>query len=401
MNLKNLYFIFILLFISLSSFSGGGGVVNTGGGHGVSLNNKIYLLDFYNLGVHESIHLPDCSDQTLSFHSQKLKTSGFVGSLNKAIVCTLNKFYNIDPVFAELIYQGILFHEWVFSNQALMATEHSSPYANTLDIVQVAVRQSRYVHINIKYWKRMNLENKVGLIFHEVFSALTKPTVHLERVRQTLALVFTKNTNNEIKNLLTADFPSTNQLRDQYSEISYQQNLYPIDTERKSDLFQRISLLPFNKIKIATDSYLYKIDNGELLLSPYVSFKFSHNEKNNTVESYYQYSEFYFYKSRSFFQKFLCTQSRLDILETVPSFNPNSHLIEIFLHYRHFSILPIPEDQNGNLNPSILWTLDEQPRKEIFSFSSEIDFTIFATCSEEQKAEFEKILKKLSLFKIL
>ncbi|MGZ3775940.1 MAG: hypothetical protein ACXVCN_19655 [Bdellovibrio sp.] len=159
----------ILLLINISAFAGPRIVGN--GGVGIVIDNKVYMLDLYERGVHQNAYYND-TITSRSWVEDKLRRAFQLTNLSDVPLKKAAK--KISEVLAQnyfagsMVVKAIEALDWRLIDSELVTLEDTeSPIAGNL--VQIAVRQKNIVFINKNLWDKMDADNKLALIIHEAF----------------------------------------------------------------------------------------------------------------------------------------------------------------------------------------------------------------------------------------
>ncbi|MGZ3776007.1 MAG: hypothetical protein ACXVCN_20005 [Bdellovibrio sp.] len=178
----------ILLLINISAFAGPRIVGN--GGVGIVIDNKVYMLDLFERGVHQNAYYND----TITGRSWvEDKLNHVFQMTNLADVPLKKAAKKISEVLAQNYFAGSMLVksiealDWRLIDSELVTLEDTeSPIAGNL--VQIAVRQENIVFINKNLWDKMDADNKLALIIHEAFyfwsqtdTLSTKEGIHYEK----------------------------------------------------------------------------------------------------------------------------------------------------------------------------------------------------------------------------
>ncbi|MDP7320814.1 MAG: hypothetical protein QF441_09415 [Bacteriovoracaceae bacterium] len=160
-----------------ASFSGDKG----NGGDGLVIDNKPYLYDLVEAGVHKNPFFDSrvTSDSYLKgevenifFHAPHINTD--------LITRKLMEVYNTDKVFGISLLYAMKFYSWRWVDLSLYDIPDDGDTVIRYDrnkLVQLAVRYNRSITVDVNHWNNLNPGNQVALIFHEAIYALMKPKI--------------------------------------------------------------------------------------------------------------------------------------------------------------------------------------------------------------------------------
>ena len=184
---------FFLIFWGINAWAGGTSI--NGGGGGILIQNKMYLADFYEMGIHKNPFVESKGGLEFINHIRKYKKEFDLVS-SGTLEIFFGKIEDIsrkDPVLAAFINEALLTLNWNFSEENIKQTEDL--FFCTIDAkpLQVANRQGNLVSISKLHFLKMNSINQAGLIFHEVLQSLVpeqiKDVCHHRRI---VGMLFTK-----------------------------------------------------------------------------------------------------------------------------------------------------------------------------------------------------------------
>lgn len=173
--------IFIFLFSSQNTWSGGDRVGNSG--HGILVNNnKIRLLDFVLGGVEEN--LPPDNLIINKRISKALKSINLKNDTNHFLNTKILEIGRVLPVLGEILILAMENYHWSFVrdfplykiSQDQVSVDVNIPNEK---IVQVAIRNGQTIRIDYKLWNKMPALDRGGLILHEVIYSFM-PVVELD-----------------------------------------------------------------------------------------------------------------------------------------------------------------------------------------------------------------------------
>lgn len=169
--------IWILIFLTCSSFARPMGTEVGNGGLGVLHAKKIHLFDFFesSLELSKSQPFPYTEERRLLYEN-RLKTR-FPADLFplKILSQKLAHIYMKFPVTAEILAAAIELYQWRVTLVPLkvITFDFLTPVDITqLELVQVASRVNSVIYINTAAWNLMSAEHQAGLVFHEILYAL-------------------------------------------------------------------------------------------------------------------------------------------------------------------------------------------------------------------------------------
>ncbi len=189
---SSLIMLFLIMCLSPSKgfTQGRGGIDSSGGGHGILINSKIYLLDLVESNITDAF-AP--SELSLKFEAPLQNTLRQMQPTAFGILASkINLIANSDPIFATLLVRAILYYDWVIVPYDLKLIG-----ANNLnlkkDIYQIAVREPLRITISKKYWDMMQPSHQAALVLHEVVSALAFSGTPQVRARQLIGAIFSNS----------------------------------------------------------------------------------------------------------------------------------------------------------------------------------------------------------------
>jgi hypothetical protein len=168
-----------LLFLTIFLRAHAGTEVGNGG-VGVQKENQIQVFDLFENGGQVRTDLQFDSVKAKDF-AQKLEKS-----LNPAFFPTAligQKLANLAvhfPTTAEIFSGAIRLYLWSFTQGQLVELQHDfkTPIdIKSIKLVQIANRNLNQILINKTAWSQMNDQQKMALVFHEVFYSLLQSTI--------------------------------------------------------------------------------------------------------------------------------------------------------------------------------------------------------------------------------
>jgi hypothetical protein len=257
-------------------------------GPAVEIDGKYFLLDFVEAGIERRTDIiEDMPIQWDKYYKNRLKKwaeknlTGFDSEEIKGIARILERIEISNPIYATIVYSAIQMHSWKFVNFPLrdILIDSDPIEIPTEKIHQAAIRKGRSIYIQKKIWDRMDLLNRVGLVFHEALYALSNvgkdssgnPIQKSWGVRQLLTELFITGTNEKaIGRALHFQvdhiplLPGLDEFHrrgnpvgwdfriDQTVSFSYQRYVYLYDRDDRDE--HRHSLYPFFSDEIGYDS---------------------------------------------------------------------------------------------------------------------------------------------------
>lgn len=152
------------------------------GGDGIKIDNKIYLFDL----VESGLHLVPYFDTNLEIDpniQQRVNNALYPLSaqVNEKIAKKLTEIYRVDQVFSTVLLQTIEAYSWHvvkdFSLIEINDEDGSDIVIPKKDFVQAAVRSFRSIKISGDVLEAMDNANIAALIFHEIIYAISPLTM--------------------------------------------------------------------------------------------------------------------------------------------------------------------------------------------------------------------------------
>lgn len=215
----------LLLLISLNSWAGGGIIIDGGGG-GVTIQGKTYLMDFYEMGIHQKAFVGSHgSDQSLkALRGLKSDLNLVSDETLRMVSGKIDDIEKRDPVFASFVQESLLNLVWNFSPQEISETADLFFCTLKQKPEQLANRQGNIVVVDLEKFKKMDSANQAGLILHEAIQALLpenfKDVCHHRRV---VAQLFTEaffGSDSQFWNQTLKNYPTSVEAIKKYPAIS-------------------------------------------------------------------------------------------------------------------------------------------------------------------------------------
>ncbi len=166
------------------------------GGHGIIEGEKLYLFDLWEAGIEQdemenSTRLLKNHPKLVRFFQWHVKDlfSDLDRPFVEALSLKMAELYMIDPILGLATSEAMELHVWSFTTKPLKRLPLNETIHEFSDgvIVQLANRSGRTVYLNQKAWEKLDMKNKIALVFHEIiFSMLQEGSP--KRVRQLTAL---------------------------------------------------------------------------------------------------------------------------------------------------------------------------------------------------------------------
>lgn len=283
--MKNVFltFIAVLLISTEPARSSGGGTVDvSGGGHGVLIQSKVYLLDFYEAfsikGPALLKPLPRAGFwKTLLAHEHSTSQTA---DLLDGIANQFAQIESIDAFLAIVLFEAYKMYQWSWVEDQLALVSPIDTIYDSKSILQLATRKGRTIYIHQASWDMMESNQKIGLLFHEIISSLLAK-MPVSRERQINSYFFDphflQKKPSEQRTLLANALP-------------LQKDFY-----RAAINFFFTYNLNLSAPKDYNFSYLYKPSNGNdsWQLSPYYqnSFESKLNNRIDLSHTFYNFEE--------------------------------------------------------------------------------------------------------------
>lgn len=164
------FLVFSFVVFVMISPAGASGVSISGGGHGVQIGKRVYLLDLVEKGIERTPDVVNLSPWwlaperywELTFQVPDLDTDLLQKKVSDVAV--------VDPVFAAAIQRTLMALSWSVVHVPLKPVDADSTLR--VPISQVALRTYDHVQIDGRLWAKMDRVNRVALFLHEAISAL-------------------------------------------------------------------------------------------------------------------------------------------------------------------------------------------------------------------------------------
>lgn len=174
----------------------------SGSGNAVYKNNAYVLLDFYEAFADQKPYFdPSYSEYTTALSESAKAWENRINEnfhiehdqeLNKKIASKMAFIQNIDPILAFTLFEALKMYSWSLVDSPMQVIRNSETVIEGEPIYQLAVRNDRSIYISKPIWEQMALEQKAGLIFHEIISSLL-PKMSPLRERQIVSYFFSKS----------------------------------------------------------------------------------------------------------------------------------------------------------------------------------------------------------------
>ncbi len=212
--------ILIMFVFCQQSMAGGGGIIVVGnGGDGVVIQNKVYLLDLLESGLHQETDaniLAQCDSKSWVAKIEKI--------LNKhkfpiqSIACKFSQIETKSNGIAILLYQKMSEYNWNLTPLGLLNVQDEDEVVDlqSKKLVQLAIRRSNSIFLDLNLWNRMDILNKTALVFHEIIYASIDPNKFRTgaRAREINAYIFNElfefKTSQQFYNFIGDSFPASN-----------------------------------------------------------------------------------------------------------------------------------------------------------------------------------------------
>ena len=198
-----LAFIFIgLIATSSSAKLNEGGVATGGGGSGVEIAGKVYLVDLFQVGRHLNPFYRSLDQEEGDVSMRmffRLSTLPSLASLSSPTLTHI--FYlvaheitvlrKLDIVLGNSAFEAIKDLTWILIDSDFLPTEDMTDTFLNREIIQIAVRVGQNVYISSKSWAKMDIHNQAALVIHEALSSFANPRYTQVRVRQLIGDLYT------------------------------------------------------------------------------------------------------------------------------------------------------------------------------------------------------------------
>jgi hypothetical protein len=195
MNKK--YFLFLLSILIFKIANAGHFVGN--GGLGYKVASRVYLLDFLESSLENSAQTPEENSALYINEINKIFPAKIYP--NKLIAGKLAQIASKDPSFSNKLLATMKKYIWNQSSLPLMRTGDESVSTN-IDkdkLVQLALRRGETIYIDSNWWRKLDVKNQVGLVFHEtIYGSLDMGYfTNGFRAREIVSFLFNSNFNNK------------------------------------------------------------------------------------------------------------------------------------------------------------------------------------------------------------
>lgn len=153
------------------------------GGHGKIINGRVYLMDLVEVGMVEpeyNDYIPDWVKKHGHFEPTRKRIKEALGTeelpldeITEVILSISQK----DPLVANTLLDAMKLYRWVIIDEEfkLLPLDGNIIENKEGDIVLLANRRGRTVHISRPYLRRMNKKHQGALVIHEVTCPLVPP----------------------------------------------------------------------------------------------------------------------------------------------------------------------------------------------------------------------------------
>ncbi|KYG62319.1 hypothetical protein AZI87_17500 [Bdellovibrio bacteriovorus] len=220
----------LISFTLLYSFTLFAGIRDVGsGGAGILKDNRIYLLDLYEVGLPEP--LIDSSvipDEDILNRAKAMPH--FTDDESMIFAQKMTEIRRKAPRFANVLLLALSKYQWYLVDTPLAVIKEDTPLdLENMQLVQIANRLETRVRIYRPYWESMSPKSKVALVIHELVYSIHRPTmvsrekyafvVDAVRVRSIVAWMLSEefySSTPETLAQMTNSMSNPAQLRDQY-----------------------------------------------------------------------------------------------------------------------------------------------------------------------------------------
>ena len=179
---------FLFVLFAVNAHAEKGGVDVRGGGGGVRIDGRVYLLDLLEAGAESNPHV-----------ATGLASPALVSNLSRGhspefpwarVADKVKEIEKLDPVLADALVKTFGLFNWALVKAPLESTEDFGTTLFDLPILQLASRQALTVRIQRQHWEKMDQGNRVALLVHEALGALASEEISAFQIRRTVAALF-------------------------------------------------------------------------------------------------------------------------------------------------------------------------------------------------------------------
>ncbi|HVK60689.1 MAG TPA: hypothetical protein VM432_04020 [Bdellovibrionales bacterium] len=266
-----LAFVVFMVFGSIALADKGGAGVS-GGGLGVRIEGKAYLLDLADYDLHKNAATITTTTDTTFIIA--MKANNLPEWLPfEALTRKLTDLEKLDPVFASAVFETLIKMEWVKTALTLEPTPDRVDVPVNIELLQLARRDGPIVRVQSQLWDELDEPNRVALVIHEAVAALAAENVVPKQVRALCASLFsTAFYEREPKYIAESliGFPAMSALR-KMQKWPHFTKVVPInyDYDTPSDI-RRVEFVNQAHFYFYPTMRIKRVDGGEenLILSP-------------------------------------------------------------------------------------------------------------------------------------
>jgi hypothetical protein len=143
------------------------------GGDGVKEGQRLFLRDLFQVGVHRSPWFGEEIDPDLL---KAVSTIHFPVEFDSRLLARkLTDLNFVDPALGSIFVQAIKMHNWLVVDQPLSNVPAYGDPVVVDSYVQLASRLGPNIRLNKQGWEKLDPENQIALLLHEVVFTFAKP----------------------------------------------------------------------------------------------------------------------------------------------------------------------------------------------------------------------------------
>lgn len=173
--MKKIILGFVIL-MGCHSFAGPRIVGN--GGVGVEIGNNIYMLDLYERSIHNDVYYPPGLIPH-KFITAQVEETFSITNLSavpvKQLIYKMEEIYTKYPYLAVAMLKAMQVLDWSLVGADLIALEDTKTPLDGIMLRQVAIRQESRIFISDSLWNKLDANNRVALIIHEILYYMAEP----------------------------------------------------------------------------------------------------------------------------------------------------------------------------------------------------------------------------------
>ncbi len=184
-----------LFFLILFTFKSNAGHFVGNGGLGYRVAKKIFLLDFVESNLEKSAYIS--AQKNLSYLAKINQIFDKNIYPNIHIASKLEEIFEKDPILSDSLLETMKSYNWNQTSLPLLPTndENVSTRLDRSNVVQLAVRKGSTIYVDSNLWKKLDIKNQVGLVFHEAIYANLDSEIYIDgfRAREIVSFFFNPN----------------------------------------------------------------------------------------------------------------------------------------------------------------------------------------------------------------